>query len=662
MSDFEAFSTAVFTQFNFLSKKSLYIVGTDNRQLEEIYLAAFPEGTNPLYKTKTKHDCNCCKQFLRNIGNVVALSEGKIQTVWEVPGLPHPYDKVAKTLHDFVASQPVTNVFSTKEPSYGAAKSRQLLEDKSVKTWNHFHGKVPTTCLSQTPDAVKGAYRTRVQVFQRGLEELKPEAVSDVLDLINTNAVYRAAEHKALVVAFQKAQKTYTPLAEKDKNLFVWENAGEFFAVFRNTVIGTLVQDLSEGADLEQAVRSFESKVAPTNYKRTSSLITKGMAQAAMKTIAELGIEASLQRRFATLSDLSINNIIWADNSAKQNLQGGVAEILSGVVSSTPVKVKDPTPISIDEFLNQVLPKAKAVSVMLKSEQVPNLVSLTAPAVPEAPPVFKWHNSFGWSYNGNLADSIKDKVKKAGGNVTNAKLRVSLAWFNRDDLDIHVTEPNGNHIYFGNKCGKLDVDMNAGSGATREPVENVSWAIPSDGVYDVWVHQFNRRETTDVGFVIEVENNGSLMQLSYKKPVSGNVRAAKLYLKGGVVTKIEPGDGLVTGGISQDIWGVKTETFVKVKTVLNSPNYWDGQPVGNKHLFLILEGCKNPEPTRGIYNEFLQPELDKHRKVFEILGEKTKCPVTEEEQLSGVGFSSTKKDNFVVYVEGTERRAYNVQL
>ena len=54
------------------------------------------------------------------------------------------------------------------------------------------------------------------------------------------------------------------------------------------------------------------------------------------------------------------------------------------------------------------------------------------------------------NYGENIAFTsyIKEKVKNAGGNV-NGVLRCSLSWFNYDDLDIHVKEPGGNHIYYG---------------------------------------------------------------------------------------------------------------------------------------------------------------------------------------------------------------------
>ena len=662
MSDFKPFGKAVATQFKKMSKQELFVVDISGDDLYTAYLAAFPEGTNPVYKTKTEHECSCCKNFIRNLGNVVAVEDGVIQTVWQSSdALPYPYDVVATNLNDLVFNRKIVSLFRSSERKYGTEQNVQLLPDGTTHKWNHFYGEVQPKHFTKEVGSVVGAYNTSVAVFERGLKELTKVAVNEVLDLIESNSLYRGTEFKGLVQSFNTALNTYAILNEQSRNSFVWLNAVGALAGFRNTVIGTLVQDLSEGKPLEQAVASYEAKVAPTNYKRPTALITPSMVASAMKTIKELGLEEALPRRFAKISDITVNNVLWADGSTKGKMKAGIEDLLMEATSEQKFKTAAMKSVSMEEFVKSVLPKATGLELYVENTLQSNFMSLTAPVHADSGKLFKWDNDFAWSYDGNITDSIKEKVKKAGGNVTTAKLRISLAWFNKDDLDIHVWEPNNNHIYFGNKEYKLDVDMNI-SQPVRDPVENVSFTSTKDGLYRVVVHQFNRRETSDNGFTLEVESDGKLHHYSYKKAVSGEVTSLLITVKSGVVTEIKTGEGIIGGSFSQDKWGVKTEKFIKVNTVMLSPNYWDNNKVGNKHWFFVLDKCKTTDFARGIYNEFLNPDLDKHRKVFEVLGEKTKCSPTED-QLSGIGLSSTKQNTVTIKVTtGNQQQVYEVSI
>jgi len=682
-----AFAKSVAGSFQDLTKDAdVFVADIDGDELYAKYLAAFPEGTNPIFKKNTEYDCSSCRHFIRRAGAVITIENGKVKTVWDTAA-HHAlefYKEVASSMQAAVSTAGVRDVFrvGNNENNFGMNQSRQLdPETQHVTTWHHFYtGPIPARLRSPTPDAVRGEYRTTVQVFERGLTELSAEAVSTVLSLVEANSLYRGEEHKPALLQFQKMQRQFLACAPKERSTFVWTNAGSPASRFRNTVIGTLVQDLSEGKDLEFAVKGFETKVAPQNYKRTTALITPGMVKKAMETIESLGLESALERRFAVIGDVAINDVKWVDGSIKSLMKGGIGDVLmkhaTATTKDTSKDEERAEKINLDAFMTKVLPETQSMDVLFKGNQLGNLMSLTAPSHPEPKRLFRWTNDFAWSYGGNVADSIKERVKAAGGKVDDAILRISLSWFNHDDLDLHIHEPAGRgvsallHIYYANKRGFtggiLDVDMNAGYGTTRTPVENVVWAAnPPDGLYRIVVNNYNQRETSDPGFVIETESAGKLSHYSYNKVVRSrqDIHVATLHVKNGVIASVDPGEaGITAANISQAKWGLTTEQYVKVNAVMLSPNYWGDNSVGNKHTFFVLDNCKSDEDTRGFYNEFLHSRLEPHRKVFEVIADKTKCQPTEG-QLSGLGFSSTKKDSFIVRVQqGKKQRILNVQV
>jgi len=693
---FSTFAQIVASSFQEVARGSIvFVSAVDGEALYEEYLAAFPPGTNLLYKKRTEHDCSCCKQFIRRAGAVVSPiwyagngddATGEMRTIWDraVEEAPAHYRTVASRLQEAVRRAPIGSIYrvSEKETSFGTAQSRAY--DKATgqaMTWDHFYtGNIPRALRVESPAQVRGDYETSLMVFRRGLLELTPDALETVLSLIEAGSLYRGEEHKLAVSAFQRLQREFLSIGSRDRGLFLWMNAGHPAARLRNTVIGTLVQDLSEGQDIDRAVTTFETKVAPQNYKRTSALITPGMVKKAMETIEALGLEPALERRLATIADLSVNDVKWVDGSSRSLMKGGIGDaLMKHATSFTKRSVErdeeNAEEIGLDDFVARVLPETTSLEIFFRGDLAGNLMSITAPRHPEPKRLFRWDNDFAWSYGGNVADSIKERVRKAGGKVDGAVLRVSLSWFNYDDLDLHVYEPPGralsslgDHIFFRNKRGwtggVLDVDMNAGRGTTRKPVENIVWMTePPDGGYRVLVHNYCHREASSPGFVVEVETGGRISHYSYNKAVRNEqaMHVVHLYVKNGVVERFALGDpGITAANISQEKWGLKTEQYVKVRAVTLSPNYWGDNAVGNKHTFFLLEGARCDEETRGFYNEFLHPRLEPHRKVFEVIADKTKCQPTEG-GLSGLGFSSTKHESFLVRAScGGRRRLFNV--
>ena len=253
--DFHYFGTAVHIQYTDMAKGPLYVVDIEGDWLWDAYLKAFPPGTNEIYRERTEHDCSCCKNFIRNIGAVVSIKNGELVTVWdEYQSLPQPYNIVGQRMAEVIRQKPIKDIFLSKEGSYGAQYTLELVDGKA-KRWSHFHGPVSGKHKHPSPAEGKGVVRARVQVFERGLTTLNPAHITDVLELIAQNNLYRGEEHKAALQAFQKLQRGYA--AAKNKSTYIWSHYAEPGAQLRNTVIGSLLIDLAEGKDFEYTVKAF---------------------------------------------------------------------------------------------------------------------------------------------------------------------------------------------------------------------------------------------------------------------------------------------------------------------------------------------------------------------------------------------------------------------
>lgn len=682
---FSQFKSAVAKQFAAMAKHQLFRVDVDKDRLWQTYLDAYPEGTNPIYRTRREYDCSCCRQFVRSVGNVVAITPGlEVHTIWDGALSPsvHPaFAQVAQRVSALVRSSAISDYFLSDSTVAGTDRNFEQLMDGSSKAWEHFFVHIPKTYVQPAVHIPKmlGEMRTAAQTFGRALATLTPDAVATVIELIDQNSLYRGAEFRYMVAEFQKAQAAFKSVPKSLATNWIWLTAASTPSTvtgIRNTAIGTLLVDLSEGRDLESAVGAYETVVAPTNYRRPTALVTKQMIDNAKAQIEALGLTSALERRFAKLDDISINNVLFADRSARAKLVNGddVFSTLKTEVAAKPAlsKIEE---VPIDKFLSDILPKAQVVEVLVERRHVSNFVSLIAPTDPTAQPLFKWGNPFSWSYSGEVADAIKERVKAAGGSVT-GELCCRLAWDNTDDLDLWMREPNGDSVnyisalrYESSNGGMLDLDANGRDGLRKDPAENIVYDKihkMKEGQYILSVHQYRKRGSGREGFQAQIEFGGQTFNFQVDRAVrqGERIEIATLEYRRASGLKIVKSLGEAAGvvGSGPEVWGVPTNTFRRVNAVMLSPNFWTAEQqgpsevgIGNKHFFFMLDGCANDGTARGFYNEFLRPELNVHRKVMEMVGSKLK-PQPASEQLSGLGFSSTARNTLVARVKGSFTR------
>ena len=687
---FRDFVKAIQKNLQQMSKDSsrLFTVNVDTEELYNLYLDSFPAGTNEIYRERREYDCSCCRHFIRDIGNVVSIKNGELHTIWGInPVSDDKYNVVAAALDAYVKQKAVSGVFLKKEKRIGTPENREMLPTGKINKYEHFFVDLPEICIfkeyyGHTLEGDLSQFRDIRNVFKRSLDEISKEAVDTVLELIAQNSLYKGAEWKKQLAEFKNYQKEYGKLTDEQKELWIWEKsiaAGAVIGKIRNHSIGTLLVNISEGMDLDLAVRKYEQIVAPVNYKRPKAIFTKKMLEDAKKTITELGYMDSLQRRFATLDDITVNNILFSNKDAAKRITGAMDlfDEMEQDVAIDPKRFSKVEEISAEDFIKNVLPVAKELEVYLENKHIQNMVSLIAPEVAAAKTMFKWNNGMSWAYTGNITDSdIKENVKAAGGSVAGV-VRFSIQWNDKDgkdnsDLDAHCIEPKGGeHIYFGCRKslrtrGELDIDITqpvqcrASNGVAVENITYPSKEYMIPGTYKFFVNQFAYRGSQ--GFKAEIEVNGEIHSYEYNAPVRGNVDVAEVILDQSgnfkVVDKL-PGN---CATISKDVWGIKTLQFTPVSVVCYSPNYWDEQKgIGHQHLFFMLKDCINPEEPNGYYNEFLKPELEQHRRVFEALGAKAHVKDVDD-QLSGVGFSLTKRNDLIIKVKGATERVLKIKF
>ena len=109
--NFHHVAKAVHRSLTELSKDELFVV--DGVDLYTSYLLSFPEGTNPQFRVNTVHDCSCCRNFIRNMGNLVSIKDGTKHSIWAVPNLPEPYASVASHMNQLVLQLPIVSSAQT---------------------------------------------------------------------------------------------------------------------------------------------------------------------------------------------------------------------------------------------------------------------------------------------------------------------------------------------------------------------------------------------------------------------------------------------------------------------------------------------------------------------------------------------------------------------
>lgn len=684
--EFKEFAEIVHRNFSDIAKKDteLYTVDINPDLLWDVYLSSWPEGTNLIRVEKPEHDCHACKSFIRKLGGVVSIKKlenghFKVLTVWDnVPYSENGYADVAQKMRDVICKAPINGVYRVS-PKFKHVSVRE--EAYPYVTYNHFWATVPDKYCFDKPDAVKAPITSVHGVFRRGMEEFTQEAIDDILQLTIEEAYSRSGANLQALKSYKQLFEDYHKLPKGfQRDLYLWYNVNKHNAGLKNTMIGTAIEKYSAGADIDTVLNLLEGMAE--GYKRPKAIVTPAQQRATVKAIEEGEYKDSLATRFATEADISVKHTLYVNRSVKTKLKDTMLEDAFGNNVVKPKSKKSiGQEISYEDFLDKVLPSASNLEVLLSNEHEQNFMTLLTQKVTGSKPITNWGHPVRWTYNGNNADALTQKVKERGGNVEGL-IRVSLGWANGHDLDLHMVQPvhyfdDRKEVFHRNKKGItgfiLDVDMNVSKERSpstysdTDPVENIYLPDTSkllDGEYRFYVHNYTYRKAVNPGFDITMVIFDRVVKLRYDKDVQSNevINVATMTVKNKRVESVTFYIPVVSESTAvKKIWNLDTQQFYPVKLVCLSPNYWGDKPSGNKHYFFILEGALAPSDVRGFFNEYLPAELEKHRRGFEILGDRFN-PEPSMSQLSGLGFSVGKRANLVCKVQsGKVEKTYTVK-
>lgn len=121
-------------------------------------------------------------------------------------------------------------------------------------------------------------------------------------------------------------------------------------------------------------------------------------------------------------------------------------------------------------------------------------------------------------------DALDQRLQERGGRT--GDLNFTLFWNNKEDLDIYVTCPSNDTVYYNKRTacgGTLDIDANRDiASAQNSAVENIFFINPIPGQYSIKVHLFSKRTGRITNFTIRILQRGT--HQDFTGSVSGSNR------------------------------------------------------------------------------------------------------------------------------------------
>lgn len=372
---------------------------TDASGLWELYLGGLPEDKRQHY------NCHACKEFIERYGGLVTISEngGVVPVMWadHVPGI---FDDSIRSIKQAIAKAKVTGVFLSKDAVLGTPITGQ---------WTHLSAANPQPFRFSLHSAHEKMAEKKADfiLLKTSMSEYPIAILDQVLMLLRSDALYRSEK----VLGIAEWFKSLCDAVGSEKNGKIRDNllwkavalAPPGYCHIKNTVIGSLLDDLTSGISYDEAARRFAAKMHPLQYQRPQVAPSAGNIERAEMLVEKLGIARSLVRRFARFDEIPC---IWKPQAEPENaLNGGVFSHLRPKGQPSIPDMNIPAiAITWRKFSEEVLPNILSMSLMVPYRG--NFTAILTAEHADAPPILQWdsiehRNPCSWYvyHSGSLA-------------------------------------------------------------------------------------------------------------------------------------------------------------------------------------------------------------------------------------------------------------------
>lgn len=363
---------------------------TDARDLYELFLQNIPA------EARQHYNCNACRHFVNHYGGIVTVNEkGSLVPVMWTGTVPDFFKKAVAAIKKKVSGATITSVFATGELRLGTPVTGP---------WTHMAVDVPKKMAyfnwRRSPFQEEAKKNEERKMLAEAIGNYRDATVDTAVTILKSDALYRGEKVLGVAEWFQDVLKNVRG-KRNGKNL-IWKYAATApvgFCHISSSMIGTLLDDIEAGYGIETVQRRFAQKMNPTQYQRPQAKPSAGNVAQAEKIVEKLGIERSLDRRFARLEELKT---VWKPTPAKATATGGVfagVETKNGRGAKKLVELPDER-ITWEKFQRTVLPHARKIEYKVGPGKE-NFAAILTAADFDAPPIVQWdtedlRNPFTW--------------------------------------------------------------------------------------------------------------------------------------------------------------------------------------------------------------------------------------------------------------------------